>query len=324
MDRNRIVLLAALVAVAGIVAWAVIRVTGNRADAAKAAANAAALNAEAAQAEKEAQIRAEKAAERQAAANEAALKKAEEDRRAAEENRKAKEAESRIAADEAAKAEADRDARKAAAAKEASAAEAEQAKASAARAEAEKAKADARAKEKEADAKLEIARLEAEQTKAAADRAVAEAAALQLRSANLDELARQLMEFKQDLDERELALRPEKTILDLETTHANEETNSTDETQGPVLRENDRTIPRESRALARANRLETEMRDELTASARSNAVSRLESLYIQALRDDRVADANFYRSELQLMYPGWKYVPGTNGFEKVKKEEVKK
>ncbi len=324
MDRNRIVLLAALVAVAGIVAWAVIRVTGNRADAAKAAANAAALNAEAAQAEKEAQIRAEKAAERQAAANEAALKKAEEDRRAAEENRKAKEAESRIAADEAAKAEADRDARKAAAAKEASAAEAEQAKASAARAEAEKAKADARAKEKEADAKLEIARLEAEQTKAAADRAVAEAAALQLRSANLDELARQLMEFKQDLDERELALRPEKTILDLETTHANEETNSTDETQGPVLRENDRTIPRESRALARANRLETEMRDELTASARSNAVSRLESLYIQALRDDRVADANFYRSELRLMYPGWKYVPGTNGFEKVKKEEVKK
>lgn len=324
MDRNRIVLLAALVAVAGIVAWAVIRVTGNRADAAKAAANAAALNAEAAQAEKEAQIRAEKAAERQAAANEAALKKAEEDRRAAEENRKAKEAESRIAADEAAKAEADRDARKAAAAKEASAAEAEQAKASAARAEAEKAKADARAKEKEADAKLEIARLEAEQTKAAADRAVAEAAALQLKSANLDELARQLMEFKQDLDERELALRPEKTILDLETTHANEETNSTDETQGPVLRENDRTIPRESRALARANRLETEMRDELTASARSNAVSRLESLYIQALRDDRVADANFYRSELRLMYPGWKYVPGTNGFEKVKKEEVKK
>jgi len=324
MDRNRIVLLAALVAVAGIVAWAVIRVTGNRADAAKAAANAAALNAEAAQAEKEAQIRAEKAAERQAAANEAALKKAEEDRRAAEENRKAKEAESRIAADEAAKAEADRDARKAAAAKEASAAEAEQAKASAARAEAEKAKADARAKEKEADAKLEIARLEAEQTKAAADRAVAEAAALQLRSANLDELARQLMEFKQDLDERELALRPEKTILDLETTHANEGTDSTDETQGPVLRENDRTIPRESRALARANRLETEMRDELTASARSNAVSRLESLYIQALRDDRVADANFYRSELQLMYPGWKYVPGTNGFEKVKKEEVKK
>ena len=298
MDRNRIVLLAALVAVAGIVAWAVIRVTGNRADAAKAAANAAALNAEAAQAEKEAQIRAEKAAERQAAANEAALKKAEEDRRAAEENRKAKEAESRIAADEAAKAEADRDARKAAAAKEASAAEAEQAKASAARAEAEKAKADARAKEKEADAKLEIARLEAEQTKAAADRAVAEAAALQLRSANLDELARQLMEFKQDLDERELALRPEKTILDLETTHANEETNSTDETQGPVLRENDRTIPRESRALARANRLENEMRDELTASARSNAVSRLE--FASDVKTDSVPEKRFNASERSI------------------------
>jgi hypothetical protein len=45
-------------------------------------------------------------------------------------------------------------------------------------------------------------------------------------------------------------------------------------------------------------------------------VARIEKLYIEAIQDDRVIDAEFYRNQIKTMYPDWEF--------SIKKHENKK
>ena len=125
-------------------------------------------------------------------------------------------------------------------------------------------------------------------------------------------IERELAEWRRDLEERERALAPEKTIADLawaggqEDSVLDENGNVTKKTKEPYLAENDRSLPRASRSLAKAER---EMREELSAqteATRDSLVASLEKLYIAAIKEDRVTDADFYRRSIRSLSPTWK------------------
>ena len=119
-----------------------------------------------------------------------------------------------------------------------------------------------------------------------------------------EEMERELLEYRRTLDERERALKPELTVRDI----ASADKRSDESAIGAkLLDENDLSLPRESRALARAKRVSAEAEDALLASMRTNAVERLERLYVSALAEDRVVDAEFYKSQIKAMYPDWKF-----------------
>ena len=40
---------------------------------------------------------------------------------------------------------------------------------------------------------------------------------------------------------------------------------------------------------------------------RTNIVAQLESLYIQALKEERVVDAEYYKANLKSLYPDWEF-----------------
>ena len=114
------------------------------------------------------------------------------------------------------------------------------------------------------------------------------------------------------VEERERALTPEKTIADLawaggqEDSVLDENGNVAKKTKEPYLAENDRTLPRPSRELAKVER---EMREGLSAEtekSRDRLVATLERLYVAAIKDDRVTDADFYRRSILSFSPGWK------------------
>ena len=71
--------------------------------------------------------------------------------------------------------------------------------------------------------------------------------------------------------------------------------------------ETDRTIPQESRQLAREERLVREDISRHAAEVRSKVVGTLEALYRQALAEDRVVDAQYYRANLKTLYPDWEF-----------------
>ena len=52
--------------------------------------------------------------------------------------------------------------------------------------------------------------------------------------------------------------------------------------------------------------------DALVAKSRSVTVSRLEKLYVAAVRANRITDADYYRKTLKSLYPDWEYKPQTN------------
>ena len=269
-----------------------------------AAPTAARSEAEAAAAEArtaEASQKAAEASEKAAAAN-AAAKEAEE--RTAVENRKAAEASAAEA-----KSRADEARSRAAEAKAAAAAARDAKDAEAAKAEAEEAKA------KTAADKLAADKLKAEKI-------LAEAKLLELRRIDFETIERELAEWRRDLEERERALTPEKTIADLawaggqEDSVLDENGNVTKKTKEPYLVENDRSLPRASRSLAKAER---EMREELAAqteATRDSLVASLEKLYIAAVKEDRVTDADFYRRSIRSLSPTWRL-----GVDAVKSEE---
>ena len=267
------------------------------------------------------QARSEEAAEAsKAEAAKASLK-------AAEENLQAKQVEQETAIRQAAKAESDKAkaiADKARAASEESAAqalrEAEKAKAEAAAAEAEKAKQLARAEASKAEAAA--AALAKEEL--VANRVIAEAKLYELKQLDLAALEQELLAYKRDLDERELALRPEKTIEDLVWVSKDDMVIGEDGTvkkqeKTPYLAENDKTIPVASRELARTTRKVAEARADRDARDRSQVVSSLERLYVEALKADRVTDASFYRKTLKTLYPDWEYKPPQKDQEEGKK-----
>ena len=246
----------------------------------------------------------------------AAAAAAESSAKASTENRAAKEAASEAeklalarAKEERAKSEADAEAARERAREASENRAAEKLSADAAIAKAEEAKAvldaeAARAAAATADRDAENARLEAKKS---------EEELLRLRQIDFVAIARDLDEYRKELDEREAALRPEKTAADLAWVGEREadviggESNRVRRVAKP-LPENDMDLPRETRMLARAERLKRE-EDVLRNSVSSNiVVSVLERLYLQAVREDRVVDAQYYLKNIKMHYPNWRYV----------------
>ena len=302
--------LIALVAVAVVVAAiAAMVVSSKRAAEANAVAERAAAEAEKATAERKASEKAAAGEEAKRAAAEAEKAKAVELRKAKEAEAEKAEFEKETAAREKAKAVEIRKARDA----EADAARenrlAEKAKAEAALAEKQKADALAKAERAKADKAAEEAAYE----KLRSEKTIAEAKLLELRKTDFETLARDLREWQQDLEERERAITPEKTITDLNWAGGAED--SVIDADGtvrkkakvPYLAENDRTLPRETRALAKAERLLQEAHDDGVTVVRSHLTASIERLYAQALKEDRVVDANYYRDVLKSLDPDWTF-----------------
>ncbi|MBO7684105.1 MAG: hypothetical protein J6T51_05215, partial [Kiritimatiellae bacterium] len=202
----------------------------------------------------------------------------------------------------------------------------DEAKAKADAAKAAEATARENAAAEEAKAEAENARLAAEKLKA--EKVIAEAKLLELQKIDFENLARDLAEWKADLEERERALQPEKTVADLAWAGGMEDTiidadgNVKKQEKVAYDPEADRSIPRESRRLARQERLVREDAAARSAQVRSKVVATLEALYRRALAEDRVVDAQFYRESLKSLYPDWEF--GLEGSpEDAKKKEVK-
>ncbi len=216
---------------------------------------------------------------------------------AAEENRKAQEAAAAAAEKSLKAAEAGREAAKA---KEAAAA-----------AERDKAK----AKENEAALRAREAadRLAAEKLKS--EKIIAEAKMAELVKIDFQTWERDLLEFKQELDERARALKPEKTIADLSWVGGGED-KVFDEKGGITAKkkdeesrrpEDDPQLPAETRALAKEQRLVAEDESAQIVKIRTAVIKALEGLYVEALKDGRVVDAKYYKDNLRSFYPDWKF-----------------
>ena len=290
-------------------AVAAIVVSTRRAEEARAIKEAEAAVEAAADAEKTKQLKATEAeAEKRRAAEENAKAKADElaaaklaketaeiEAKTAEENRKAKEAEAATARANSEAASANRDA--------------EKAKAKAARDEKEKAVKLAEAEA--AKAQSEQAKLETEKVKS--EKVIAEAKALELRQIDFMTMQQELNAWRLDLEEREAAIKPEKTIADLAWVGGDEDmevgTNGTVRVKkkAPYLAENDRTLPRQTRRLAKAERLMRESTDAQAQAVRESVVKPIEKLYVEAIREDRVIDAAYYRDTLKSLYPDWEF-----------------
>lgn len=298
-----------LAAVAGIV------ITNNRADIAR-LAQLRAENEEAKATQEAKKAKSEQlAAEAQAAAKKSAAEEAQETRMAEQARQATAKLERERAIAEARKAESEAKT----AADQAKAAEvvhaAEKAKTEAARIESEKARAVADAAKAQAEAEAQAAadKLAAEKLKS--DAVIAEAKVQELRQVDFETLERELLEFKQELDERERALHPDKTAADLTWVGEREadvigETNAVKRSKKvKILPEEDRALPVESRQLARIERLSAENREADFAASSNRIVRTLERLYVEAVKDDRVVDADYYLTNLRSFSPGWKYQP---------------
>jgi flagellar biosynthesis GTPase FlhF len=167
---------------------------------------------------------------------------------------------------------------------------------------------------KEAAAADELARAEA--TKAIRE---AETLKLKVSMAELaaekqryEELTAELLEYQKELDERERALRPEKTIADVswlpdEDIDIDENGRPRPRKKEPKLPENDPMLPKETRELAKANRIRAQADDILAETSRTRVVAPIEKLYVAALKEGRIVDAEYYRAVLKSMYPDWEY-----------------
>lgn len=307
--------LAVIAASAAAVVVSIQRGTIARAQAASAASREAAADAEkkrvAKEAEKEADKRRAAEANQKAKADEAkaaqlAKEKAALDAQAAADARKTAEAAAAQAQSEAETARAKR--------------EAAQAKEREARAAAEKARAEAEAAAEKRE--QEASRLATEKLKA--DKIIAEAKALELRKIDFETLERDLTEWKLDLEERERALKPEKTIADLawaggvEDSVIDAEGNVKKVVKEPYDPEKDMTLTVATRQLARQNRLRRERFETEADKSKARAVASLEKLYVSALRTGDTVGSDFYLKSIKSMYPDWEFKG-----EESKKEESK-
>ena len=276
----------------------------SAADKATAEAKKAAKETEAESEKRRAEEAKEKAAADELAAQKLAKEKAEIDAKAAADNKAAAEANAQAEREKADAARAERD----------------KAKAQAETAKAEQLKAREQAAAAAAKAAEETANLEKE--KLNADKIIAEAKLLELRKTDFLTLERELMAWKLDLEERERAVQPEKTIADLSWAGGTEDTiidadgNVKKQEKTAYDPEKDLSTPVPSRKLARANRIVLEKHEALADATRSSVVASLEKLYVAALKDDRTVDASFYRQSILSMYPDWKFKGEAKGEEK--------
>ena len=185
----------------------------------------------------------------------------------------------------------------------------------------ERDKAKSLAEAEAAKAKSAADALEREKTRS--EKTIAEAKLLELRRLDLAGYERDLIEFKRELDEREAALRPEKTIKDLATYGSGADGSKKDDQAKAALPEDDLSLPFESRALFRARREAAQAEDFMANHIRSNSIARLERLFKRALEESRIVDADFLYRELKLMYPDWKYEKGAPEGGAEKKEKGK-
>lgn len=225
-------------------------------------------------------------------AAEAAEARAKADAVAATENRKAAEAARKTAEKNAEAARANQQAKKA---------EAEAASAARAKAEAERKAADAKAAE--AASRLAMEKLKAEKE-------LAETKRMELLKIDYETWGRDLNELAQELAERERALTPEKTIEDLSWAGGGKEDTVFDadgklckRPKAPYLAENDRRLSRGTRELARAARLADEASATNAVRVRTEMVAMLTKLREQAVREDRVLDADYYQDVMDALYP---------------------
>ena len=160
-----------------------------------------------------------------------------------------------------------------------------------------------------AKAEAEAAKLATEKLKA--DKIIAEAKLLELRKTDFETLQRDLLEWKLDLEERERALQPERTIADLawaggtEDSVIDENGNLKKQVREPYDPEKDSTLPVQSRRLAKAQRIVGERQSAHSKQVRDEIVKSIEKLYVDALKEGRVIDADFYKKSLLSMYPDW-------------------
>lgn len=228
---------------------------------------------------------------------------AEENRRAAEAKLASDQEQRKLAEEKKAAAEAERDRAKALAQEAADRKTAEKTQAETAKLALDKAKAE----EQKAALVAQAAADALAREKAIADKIIAEAKLIELRRIDFETMERDLMDFKRDLDAREAALRPEKTIKDLATTGTDEAETEMKEPDGPKLPENDMSLPRGTRALARAEREWRENQTRRTEACKAETIRVLEELYVKSIRADRMTDADFYKTTLKSLYPGWEY-----------------
>ena len=62
-----------------------------------------------------------------------------------------------------------------------------------------------------------------------------------------------------------------------------------------------------SRRLAKTQRVVGERHAARAEAARSSVVKSMERLYVSALKEGRVIDADFYKKSLKSMYPDWEF-----------------
>ena len=123
-----------------------------------------------------------------------------------------------------------------------------------------------------------------------------------------------------ELDERERALRPEKTIADVswlpdDDIDIDENGRPRPKKKKPYLAENDPNLSAETRELAKASRIRAQADDILAKDSRKRVVAPVEKLYVAAVKEGRTVDAAYYRAALKSMYPDWEYKPPSTSAE---------
>jgi hypothetical protein len=145
------------------------------------------------------------------------------------------------------------------------------------------------------------------------EKIVAEAKTLELAKIDFETWQRDLVELQQSLEERERALKPDKTIADLSWVGGGEDMVADDKgnlkriKKEPYLAEKDLSLPKGERMLAKANRLAGESYAEEAARIRQAYISEIEKLWLKARDEDRVVDAQFYFKAIKSLDPAWEY-----------------
>ncbi len=175
-------------------------------------------------------------------------------------------------------------------------------------AEAEKIK--AMAEESAAQKKADAAASELAKEKLKSEKIIAERDLLKLRKIDFERAEFELREWQQSLEEREMALKPEKTVADLSWAGGEDDKFIAPDgslkvlKKTPCLAENDMSLPKETRMLSKAGRLYKEKFEAESSSVKSNLVEVLKNLRDAAVKEDRVLDATFYSKSIETMYPG--------------------
>lgn len=184
----------------------------------------------------------------------------------------------------------------------------------------------AKALEKAESLKAQAAEDALETERLRSEKVIAEAKALELSMIDFENWQNELIELNRQLEERERALMPEKTIADLAWVGGDEDmvigSNGTVRVvkKEPYLAENDRALPRETRLLSKVMRRTSESREAMSGILRDAMVEKLEKLYVLALKEDRVVDARYYKESIKSLYPDWEFKGEAKATEKEKRK----